>query len=83
MVSVPGVIPGLLVVDTSGVISNGTPRWRFLKKYVTCPGVPLTKTRKVPFNMSAYINEYDNCHCWEGTQGETWEVDKAGTLHFK
>ena len=38
---------------------------------------------KVPFNMSAYINEYDNWHCWEGTQGETWEVDRAGALQFK
>ena len=45
-------------------------------------GIKLKTDLKVPFNMSAYINEYDNWHCWEGTQGETWEVDKAGTLHF-
>ena len=41
---------------------------------------PETKTA---FNISAYVNEYDNWHCWEGTRGETWEVDKAGTLIFK
>ena len=38
---------------------------------------------KVPFNMCAFVNEYDNWHCWEGTQGETWQVDKAGILQFK
>ncbi len=38
---------------------------------------------KIPFNMCAFVNEYDCWHCWEGTLGETWEVDKAGMLHFK
>lgn len=38
---------------------------------------------KFPFNMCAYINEYDNWHCWEGTQGASWQVDKAGSLLFK
>jgi hypothetical protein len=35
------------------------------------------------FNMCAYINEYGNWHCWEGTLGESWQVDKAGILQFK
>lgn len=38
---------------------------------------------KASFNMCAYVNEYDKWHCWEGTLGETWEVDKAGILQFK
>jgi hypothetical protein len=38
---------------------------------------------KVPFNMCAFVNEYDKWHCWEGTLGESWEVDKAGILQFK
>ena len=37
---------------------------------------------KVAFNMCAFINEYDNWHCWEGTQGESWQVDQAGILRF-
>ncbi len=37
----------------------------------------------VAFNACAFINEYDHWHCWEGTQGESWEVDKAGILRFK
>lgn len=46
-------------------------------------GLKLKPDMKVLFNMCAFINEYDNWHCWEGTQGETWEVDKAGMLQFK
>jgi hypothetical protein len=38
---------------------------------------------KVPFNMCAFINEYYKWHCWEGTLGESWEVDKAGVLQLK
>jgi hypothetical protein len=38
---------------------------------------------KAAFNICAYINEYDKWHCWEGTLGESWEVDKAGVLQFK
>ena len=38
---------------------------------------------KVAFNMCAYVNEYDNWHCWEGTQGESWQIDEAGILRFK
>lgn len=38
---------------------------------------------KTVFNICAFINEYDKWHCWEGTLGESWEVDKAGMLQFK
>ena len=37
---------------------------------------------KIPFNICAFVNEYDNWHCWEGTLGQTWEVEKAGILQF-
>lgn len=39
--------------------------------------------QKIAFNICEFINEYDKWHCWEGTQGENWEVDKAGILQFK
>jgi hypothetical protein len=38
---------------------------------------------KVPFNICAFVNEYGKWRCWEGTLGESWEVDKAGTLLLK
>jgi hypothetical protein len=38
---------------------------------------------KVAFNMCAYINEYGKWHCWEGTQGESWQVGQAGMLQLK
>jgi len=41
------------------------------------PGLTLS------FNMCAFVNEYDNWHCWEGTQGESWQVSKAGILLLK
>ena len=37
---------------------------------------------KVAFNMCAFINEYDNWHCWEGTSGASWQVDQAGVVQF-
>ncbi len=37
---------------------------------------------KLAFNACAFINEYDNWHCWEGTLGESWQVDQGGTLEF-
>jgi hypothetical protein len=46
-------------------------------------GLKLKPDLKVAFNICAFINEYDNWHCWEGTLGESWEVDKAGWLQFK
>lgn len=46
-------------------------------------GLKPSANMKTAFNISAYVNEYDKWHCWEGTQGETWEVEKAGTLQFK
>jgi hypothetical protein len=38
---------------------------------------------KVAFNICAFVNEYNHWHCWEGTMGESWEVDKAGILQLK
>jgi hypothetical protein len=38
---------------------------------------------EIAFNRCAYVNEYHNWHCWEGTLGESWQVDKAGKLLFK
>ena len=38
---------------------------------------------KVPFNMVAYVNEYDNWRCWEGTQGQGWDMNQSGMLQFK
>ena len=38
---------------------------------------------KVAFNMCAYLNEYGKWHCWEGAQGESWQVDQAGMLLLK
>jgi hypothetical protein len=35
------------------------------------------------FNICAFVNEYGKWHCWEGTLGESWQVDKAGTLLLK
>jgi hypothetical protein len=37
----------------------------------------------IPFNMCVYVNEYDNWHYWEGTQGEGWNMDQAGMLQFE
>ena len=37
----------------------------------------------IAFNMCAFINEYDKWHCWEGTLGESWQVDQAGVLQLK
>jgi hypothetical protein len=41
------------------------------------PGLTIT------FNMCAFVNEYDNWHCWEGTQGESWQVGQGGILKLK
>jgi hypothetical protein len=37
----------------------------------------------ISFNMCAFVNEYDNWHCWEGTQGDSWQVGQAGILQLK
>jgi hypothetical protein len=37
---------------------------------------------KIKFNMCAFVNEYDNWHCWEGTQGESWQVGQGGILQL-
>lgn len=42
-----------------------------------------TPGQKFPFNMSAYGSEFDQWHCWEGTLGESWRLDQAGTIVFK
>ena len=38
---------------------------------------------KVAFNMRSYVNEYGKWHCWEGTKGESWQVDQAGILQLE
>lgn len=37
----------------------------------------------VAFNMCAYCNEYGKWHCWEGTLGESWNLDQGGWLMFR
>jgi hypothetical protein len=46
-------------------------------------GLRAKPNQRVAFNMCAFINEYGNWHCWEGTQGESWQADRAGILLFK
>ncbi len=41
------------------------------------PGLTLS------FNMCAFVNEYDNWHCWEGTQEESTKAGQAGILLLK
>ena len=38
---------------------------------------------KVDFNMCTYVNEYGKWHCWEGTLGESWQVEKGGVLSLQ
>ncbi len=38
---------------------------------------------QMAFNVCAFVNEFDNWHCWEGTRGESWQVDNAGMLMLK
>jgi hypothetical protein len=38
---------------------------------------------KIPFNLCAWCNEYGNWHCWEGTQEENWNLEKAGVMELK
>jgi hypothetical protein len=46
-------------------------------------GIKAVPGLKIPFNMCAYCNEYGKWHCWEGTQGESWDLDQGGWLRFK
>lgn len=46
-------------------------------------GLKLAPDLKIPFNVCAFINEYDHWHCWEGTLGETWQVSQAGILQLR
>ena len=38
---------------------------------------------KIAFNLCAFSNEYGKWHCWEGTEGEGWNMDKAGILELR
>jgi hypothetical protein len=38
---------------------------------------------KIAFNMCAFCNEYGKWHCWEGTRGESWNLDQAGILQLQ
>ncbi|MEN6493358.1 MAG: right-handed parallel beta-helix repeat-containing protein [Thermoguttaceae bacterium] len=46
-------------------------------------GLKPTSGEKIAFNMGAYISEFGEWHCWEGTLAENWRLDQAGTLRFK
>lgn len=46
-------------------------------------GIKPNQDMKIAFNMCAFVNEYDNWHCWEGTLGASWQVDQAGILQLK
>ena len=45
-------------------------------------GLEIKPYIRIPFNICAFVNEYDNWHCWEGTFGESWQVDQAGVIQF-
>ena len=38
---------------------------------------------KIPFNMAVYRSTDDVWRCWEGTLGESWQLDQAGTLQLR
>ena len=38
---------------------------------------------KIPFNMTVYRSADNVWRCWEGTLGESWQLDQAGTLQLK
>ncbi|MHB8900690.1 MAG: right-handed parallel beta-helix repeat-containing protein, partial [Thermoguttaceae bacterium] len=38
---------------------------------------------RIPFNMAIYRSEDNVWRCWEGTLGQTWQLDQAGTLQLK
>jgi len=46
-------------------------------------GLKPTAGIKIPFNMTVYRSEDDVWRCWEGTLGESWQLDQAGTLQLK
>jgi len=37
----------------------------------------------IPFNMSAFVNEYDGWHCWEGMGEDSRDISGAGMLQFQ
>ena len=39
--------------------------------------------KKIPFNMSVYRSADDIWRSWEGTLGESWQLDQGGTLQLK
>ncbi len=38
---------------------------------------------KIPFNLTIYRSEDNVWRCWEGTLGQSWQLDQAGTLQLK
>ena len=38
---------------------------------------------KIPFNLVVYRSEDQVWRCWEGTRGESWQLDQAGALQLK
>jgi hypothetical protein len=45
-------------------------------------GIKAEPGLEVAFNLSSWCNEYGNWHCWEGTQGNSWDLEQAGLLRF-
>lgn len=45
-------------------------------------GIKAEPGLEVAFNLSAWCNEYGNWHCWEGTQGNSRDLEQAGLLRF-
>ncbi|MFC2090610.1 right-handed parallel beta-helix repeat-containing protein [Bacteroidota bacterium] len=46
-------------------------------------GIKAEPGLQVPFNLSAWCNEYGNWHCWEGNMGMGHDLEYAGMLMFK
>lgn len=38
---------------------------------------------KIPFNLTVYRSADKVWRCWEGTLGQSWQLDQAGTLQLK
>ena len=38
---------------------------------------------KIPFNLTVYRSADNVWRCWEGTLGQSWQLDQAGTLQLK
>lgn len=46
-------------------------------------GIKAVSGLVVPFNLSAWCNEYGNWHCWEGSMGSDHDLENEGMLKFE